>query len=302
MKRPLMHNSRYGVPATAQEQLVFLLVSLFFVCGFLTGPTEAQRTTAAMSDDSVTFDLETTRSTQSSAQVLSMNDDSGRDSKYELAEKKVRLPRPDFNREIYYRNKLEFSLDGAWLPINVPFPFDVFEGTPYDLYPLRYTLVPLIASLRWQMGNPWGPPLIRGNWDMTFSVSYTAIPRGAETRFFSYDMGLRRNFIPKNWRATPYWDVRAGVGLINAKGPLGVYYAQGQNFTFALNMGAGVRYNLNPRYGLSVGLNWMHISNANLSAPAYSNYGVNVYGPILGIDIRLRKPHRSPDRPEVATK
>src|SRR5690349_5023732 len=44
--------------------------------------------------------------------------------------KRSRLPAPDFNREIYYRNKLEFSLDAGWLPINIPFPFDVFEGDP----------------------------------------------------------------------------------------------------------------------------------------------------------------------------
>jgi len=195
---------------------------------------------------------------------------------------------PDFNDAIYFRNKLEFSLDGAWLPINIPFPFDVFERDPYDLYPLRYTLVPIIASIRWHTGNIWGPPVIRGNWDVTFSTSFTAIPRGAETRYFAYDMGLRRNFIPRNWRVTPYWDVRAGLGLINAKGPLGVYYAQGQNFTFNINMGAGVRYSLNRRYAFSAGLNWMHISNANLSAPAYSNYGINVYGPMIGVDVLLR--------------
>ncbi len=198
--------------------------------------------------------------------------------------------RPDFNREIYYRNKLEFSLDVGWHPINVPFPFDVFEGDPYDLYPLRYTLVPVLASLRWHLGSPWGPPVLRGNWDITFSAAATAIPRGAETHYFSYDMGLRRNFIPRNWRITPYWDVRAGVGYINAKGPLGVYYAQGQNFTFNINMGAGARYNLSPRYGISAGLNWMHISNMNQSSPAYSNYGINVYGPMIGLDIRIR-PH-----------
>ncbi len=195
---------------------------------------------------------------------------------------------PDFNRDIYFQNKLEFSFDGGWLPINVPFPFNVLEGDPYDLYPLRYTLVPLIASLRWHEGDIWGPPILRGNWDVTFSLSATAIPRGPETHFFSYDMGLRRNFVPRNWRATPYWDVRAGLGLINAKGPLGVYYAQGQNFTFTINMGSGLRYNLNPRYAISAGLNWMHISNANLSSPKYSNYGINVYGPIIGLDIRLR--------------
>jgi lipid A 3-O-deacylase PagL len=207
-----------------------------------------------------------------------------------IVEKHPRPVPPDFNRNIYFRNKLEFSFDLGWLPVNIPFPFDVLEGDPYDLYPLRYTLVPVMASVRWHVGGPSGPPVLRGNWDVTFSLSATAIPRGPETHYFSYNMGLRRNFIPRNWRVTPYWDVRAGVGYINAKGPLGVYYAQGQNFTFNINMGAGARYNLNPRYGVSAGLNWMHISNGNLSSPAYSNYGINVYGPMLGLDIQLR-PH-----------
>lgn len=195
--------------------------------------------------------------------------------------------RPDFNQGIFYGDKLEFALDVGWLPINVPFPFDFIESDPYQLYPLRYTLVPVVASLRWHFSRIRGPGFLRGNWDTTFSLAATAIPRGAETHYFSYDMGVRRNFIPRNWRVTPYWDIRTGLGIINAKGPLGVYYAQGQNFTFNLNMGAGARYNFNSRYAISAGLNWMHISNANLSSPGYSNYGINVYGPMFGIDVRL---------------
>lgn len=202
-----------------------------------------------------------------------------------------RPDRPDFNREVFYRHKLEYSLDVGWLPINIPFPFDALEGDPYDLYPLRYTLVPVLASVRWHLGNLWGPPVLRGNWDLTCSLGYTAIPRGAETRYFSYNMGLRRNFVPRNWQVIPYFDMRAGLGFINAKGPLGVYYAQGQNFTFNLNMGSGLRYSFSPRYAISAGLNWMHISNGNLSAPRYSNYGINVYGPMIGIDIQIRR-HR----------
>jgi hypothetical protein len=202
---------------------------------------------------------------------------------------------PDFNRDIYYRNKLEFSFDVGWLPINIPFPFDVFEGDPYDLYPLRYTLVPILASLRWQVDDVGSPWILRGNWDVTATASITAIPRGAETRYFSYDMGLRRNLVHPNWRTVPYVEIRAGLGNIDAKGPLGVYYAQGQNFTFTMNMGAGARYNFNPRYAISAGLNWMHISNNNLSAPQYSNYGINVYGPMFGLDIALRKHPRHPD-------
>jgi hypothetical protein len=206
-----------------------------------------------------------------------------------------KLPRSkptDFNRDIYFKNKLEFSLEVGWLPINIPFPFDVFEGDSYDLYPLRYTLVPIVASLRWHLNDVGGPLILRGNWDITFSASATAIPRGAETHYFSYDMGVRRNFVPRNCRIAPYWDLRTGAGLIDAKGPLGVYYAQGQNLTFTLNMGSGVRYNFNPRYAISAGLNWMHISNNNLSAPQYSNYGINVYGPVFGIDVQLRRRRR----------
>jgi hypothetical protein len=214
------------------------------------------------------------------------------DTKNKASKRKSRSAKPDFNRDIYYKNKLEFAFDVGWLPINVPFPFDVFEGDPYELYPLRYTLVPIQASLRWHLDDVGGPLILRGNWDATFTLSATAIPRGAETHYFSYDMGVRRNFVPRNWRVAPYWDVRAGMGFIDAKGPLGVYYAQGQNFTFTLNMGAGVRYDVNPRYAFSAGLNWMHISNGNLSSPGYSNYGINVYGPMFGIDIQLRRPQK----------
>ena len=202
---------------------------------------------------------------------------------------------PDFNRDIYYRNKLEFSLDGGWLPVNVPFPLDVFVGDVYNTYPLKYTLVPIIASLRWHMGGVSGPLFLRGNFDLTLSGSVTTIPRGPESRYFSYIMGIRRNFVRRNWRAAPYFDVRLGVGNIDAKGRQGVLYAQGEDLTFTVNMGSGVRYNFSPRYSISAGLNFMHISNLDLSQgngkPSWGvrNYGINVYGPMVGLDIQLRR-------------
>jgi hypothetical protein len=139
------------------------------------------------------------------------------------------------------------------------------------------------------VGGPW---IFRGNWDMTFSGSVTAIPRGPETRYFSYDMGIRRNFVPRRGKIAPYFDGRLGLGNIDAKGPKGAQYAQGQDFTFTVNMGSGVRYNFNSRYSLSAGLNWMHISNLYLSEPKYLNFGINVYGPMVGLDIRLGRGRR----------
>jgi lipid A 3-O-deacylase PagL len=204
----------------------------------------------------------------------------------------------DFNREIYYRNKLEFSLDAGWLPINIPFPLDVFVGDNYNTYPLKYTLVPIFASLRWHTCGIGGPWILRGNFDLTFTGSVTAIPRGPESRYFSYIMGIRRNFVPHNRRIAPYFDVRLGVGNIDAKGPQGVEYAQGQDITFTVNMGSGLRYNFSPRYAISAGLNFMHISNLDLSESngkpnwGVRNYGINVYGPMVGIDMQLGRHQR----------
>jgi len=199
-------------------------------------------------------------------------------------------PPLDLNRSIYYKNRLEFSLDGGWLPINIPFAFDVFLGDGYTMTPLRYTLVPIIASLRWQVNDVGGPWILRGNWDMEASGAVTVIPRGPETRYFAWIMGFRRNFVPRRSRFAPYFDGRLGLGNIDAKEPKGVVWAQGEDFTFTLNMGSGVRYNFNPRYSISAGLNYMHISNLYLSEPRYPNYGINVYGPMFGIDVRLGKP------------
>lgn len=203
--------------------------------------------------------------------------------------------RADFNEKIYYRNKLEFSLEGGWHPINIPFPLDFLVGDNYNTYPLKYTLVPIFASLRWHVGGLWGPKVLRGNFDFTFTGTVTGVARGPESRYFAYLMGIRRNFVPRNWRVAPYFDMRFGVGRIDAKGPKGVLYAQGQDITFTLNMGSGVRYNFSPRFALSGGLNYMHISNLDLSESngkpnwGVRNYGINVYGPMVGLDIQLRR-------------
>jgi len=49
-------------------------------------------------------------------------------------------------------------------------------------------------------------------------------------------------------------------GAFDAKGPNGVQYAQGQGFTFTVNLGSGVRYNFSPRYAISAGVNRTEIS------------------------------------------
>lgn len=207
----------------------------------------------------------------------------------------VAVSRPhDFNRDVYYKNRLEFSLESGLLNQNIPFPFDVFMGDGYNSTSLNYTLVPVLVSLRWQLGDVHGPKFLRGNFDATFSAVATPIPRGPENHFVGYAMGIRRNFVPRNFHLAPYFEFRAGTGGIDAKGPKGVVWAQGQNFVFTLMMGSGFRYNISPRYALSAGVSWMHISNLYMSEPKYDNYGINVYGPMFGLEVRVGK-HRPPD-------
>ena len=198
----------------------------------------------------------------------------------------------DFNSGVYYKNKIEFSLETGVLPINVPFPFDAFIGADYSQNPRRYTLVPIFPSLRWQMGDVRGAGILRGNFDLTLTLSFTAIPSGPETRYGAFDLGVRRNFVHRNWKTAPYFEVRGGAGFINAKGPDGVPWAQGGDFTFTMMLGTGVRYNYSTRYSMDVGLSFMHVSDAYLCHPAYCDYGINVYGPMIGFNMRLGKPKR----------
>jgi hypothetical protein len=200
--------------------------------------------------------------------------------------------RPDRNLDIYYRNRREFSLDVGWHPVNIPFIYDFAVGDSYNMTPLKYTLVPIIASFRWHVTNVGWRWIFRGNMDFTFSGAITAIPRGPETHYYSFDFGIRRNFVYRNWKVVPFFEQRGGAGIINAKEPLGVQFGQGQNLTFTYNLGVGARYNINSKYSFSGGMNYMHISNGYLSQPQFTNYGINVYGSIFGIDVRLSKPHR----------
>lgn len=202
----------------------------------------------------------------------------------------VQPRRADLNDDIYYRNKLEYSLEVGALPINIPFVFDVFVGDDYSQKPLHYTLVPILPSLRWQLGKLNGPSILRGNTDVTFTGSLTLIPRGPETHYEAFDLGVRRNFVHRNWRTAPYFEVRGGAGLIDAKGPYGVRYGQGQDFTFTLALGSGFRYNFSPRYSMAVGATYFHISNAYLSLPKRDDNGINVVGPLIGFNMRIGRP------------
>ncbi len=58
-------------------------------------------------------------------------------------------------------------------------------------------------------------------------------------------------------------------------------------------LGAGFRYNFDPRYSMTLGGTYMHVSNAYLSEPKYLDNGINVCGAMVGFNVRLGKPKKS---------
>jgi opacity protein-like surface antigen len=191
----------------------------------------------------------------------------------------------DFNRRIFYKNKLEFSFDVGVLPINTEFLFQSFEGQNWRKSPLDYTLIPLTAAVRWHIYDINGPSFLRGNTDLIAGLNYTVIPKGPESYYISFMTGPRYNFVQPNWKVVPYIEARFGCGFTDAKGPKGVPFAQGQDFTFTFSVGGGFRYNFDPTYSVSLGWEYMHISNLYLSEPETPNYGINVIGPTVGLNI-----------------
>jgi hypothetical protein len=198
-----------------------------------------------------------------------------------------KLHKPDTNAQFYYRHKLELSLETGALFINTPFVFDVFVGGDYSHNPLHYTLIPIFPAIRFMTGDIKGKGPFRGNTELTAALSLTVVARGPETAYGAFDLGFRRNFIPHNWVVIPYFDAWLGAGFINAAQPRGVPNSQGQDFTFTIRVGTGLRYNINERFGASLGASYMHVSNLYLSEPKYEDFGINVVGPVITVYMRL---------------
>lgn len=200
----------------------------------------------------------------------------------------------DFNRKIYYRNKLEASFDVGYYPWNVPFVFDPLIGQccRRSQGTTDYSLIPLTLQLRWQLTDIMGRSFWRGNPEFTVGGSYTSIAQGPESYYGAFVIGARYNFVQPDWKFVPYTDVHGGFGWTNAQQPYEQahnlpWVGQGQDFTFTFQWGIGLRYNFNPRFSASAGICYMHISNAYLSEPKYINHGINNVGPNWGFNVAL---------------
>jgi Lipid A 3-O-deacylase (PagL) len=200
----------------------------------------------------------------------------------------------DFNRKVFFRNKLELSLETGGLPLNTPLLLGPLIGDNFSREKglPDYTLIPTSLMLRWQLYDPHGPSFLRGTTEFSFGGVYAAIVQGPESMFVGPLIGLRYYFVQPGAKVVPYVDLRGGLGYTDAAGPWEVAHhqpdvGQGQDFTFTFSMGAGLRYDFNSRYSVSLALSYMHLSNMYLSEPKYYNHGVNTLGGLVGFNVGL---------------
>ncbi len=200
----------------------------------------------------------------------------------------------DFNQRVFFKNKIEASLETGFLPFNTPLILDPILGLAFsrDKAQPNYELVPVALILRWQLYDPRGWWLLRGNTEFAFGAEYCGIPRGPESTYTGPLIGLRYNFVQPNTRVVPYLELRGGLGYTDAAQPYEVQHhqpavGQGQDFTFTFSMGSGLRYDFSERYSASLAVSFKHISNMYLSEPKYYNHGVNVVGGLVGFNVML---------------
>jgi opacity protein-like surface antigen len=162
---------------------------------------------------------------------------------------------------------------GAWEgTVNEGILFSPFLAThnrptlDYELteVQLGYMLTPVRGTCFW-----------RGNVEVVGSVLDGWIVDGRGTYVAGATAWLRYNFVPVAPRLVPFLQAGAGVTSTDLDRRL-----EGEDFNFNLNLGAGLRYFVTPKWSVNLEYRYQHISNANLSN---RNVGVNADGPMVSV-------------------
>jgi hypothetical protein len=183
---------------------------------------------------------------------------------------------------LYRKGRWEFGLESAYLFTVVANPLTAIGGD-YTKNQLPYRLATQILSARYRVTDAAGPFFLRGSLQVTGSAIYSAFIEGPEPFFAGLAVGLRYDFVQPGARIVPYVEVRGGPGFTDARQPHREY-AQQQDFTFTVLMGAGLRYDHSPGVSLSLGVLDQHVSNAYMTRP---NYGFDVIGVHLALYLRF---------------
>jgi hypothetical protein len=143
-----------------------------------------------------------------------------------------------------------------------------------------YKFATQILSARYRLTDTCGPLFLRGNLEMSIGPTATAIVSGPESYFAGGVSGFRYNFVQPRTRLIPYLELRVGVGASDSKR---VYKSLQADLTCAYLLGAGLRYDVNHRLRLTLGVVDQHLSNAFFANP---DYGIDSLGVSAGMELR----------------
>ena len=161
------------------------------------------------------------------------------------------------------------------------FEFAYETGVGFDLNnPNHYVINPHVLLVRWQPYHTEQFFHTQFTFTRQFEVNATAIPfwRGPEQHYFGGGVGVRLLYGKLGSRFSAFIQGRLAVGGIDSSGPP---HGEGQDLTFSPMGSLGVIFKATKYQKVSLGVQYVHFSNAGLSEPERPNIGINTLGPML---------------------
>ena len=178
--------------------------------------------------------------------------------------------------DFYRAGQWEYGFESAYTLRNIPFPTD-WAVPNHSRNPVDYKFVTEVLSIRYRLTNSNGPWIFRGSLAASASLVGTAIVVGPESYYGGFALGLHYDFVQPRARVVPYFELRGGPGFADSRGQI---HTQQQDLTFTYLLGAGLRYDVNRHWTVTIGALDQHLSNFYL---AEHNYGVDSLGVNIGV-------------------
>jgi len=138
--------------------------------------------------------------------------------------------------------------------------------------PWHYHLNSYLFGGRYDLTKIGGWGFLRGYWQTSVGIIGADILQGPEHYYVGLMGGMRYLFVPGDGTWSPYVEFREGVGKTDASR---LFYGQQNDVSFMYLFSAGVRYQRDPRWRVSLGIVDQHMSDAYLTK---TNYGFDSVG------------------------
>jgi Lipid A 3-O-deacylase (PagL) len=177
-------------------------------------------------------------------------------------------------------SRWSFSIESIYAFENIESPWFVVALHPHKKNPLDYKFVTEILSARYRLTETAGPMFLSGNLEFGIGPMFTVIINGPESYFVGAVGGFRYNFVQPRARLIPYLELRGGIGKSDSRK---IFKSLQSDATLTYLLGAGLRYELSPRWSVAVGAMDQHLSTGFF---AKHDYGTDALGFNAAIELR----------------